>query len=71
MYAAAGNRPTPSPIRVRPPLADEVTGCPPHHWVLESGWQQCKKCQQRQEIARPDNARRTYPPAPKQPVAFQ
>ncbi len=64
MYGPGG-RPAQAPIKARPPLADEVSECPPHHWVLESGWQQCKKCQLREVIARPDNMRRTYPPGPK------
>jgi hypothetical protein len=33
-----------------PPRADTVQGCPPHHWVVASGWQSCKKCDARQEV---------------------
>ncbi len=27
-----------------PPRADQVSGCPPHFWIIQGGWQRCKKC---------------------------
>lgn len=35
-----------------PPRADEVAGCPPHFWVIQQGWQKCKKCGDAREIER-------------------
>lgn len=33
-----------------PPRADMVPECPPHHWVIVSGWQTCKKCNLEQKV---------------------
>jgi hypothetical protein len=27
-----------------------VPECPPHHWVIVSGWQTCKKCALEQKV---------------------
>jgi hypothetical protein len=36
-----------------PPTADEVAYCPPHFWLLEAGWQECRKCGARRRIGEP------------------
>ncbi|MHB1133165.1 MAG: cold-shock protein [Chloroflexota bacterium] len=34
---------------VFPPTAAETESCPPHHWVLEKGYQWCRKCKERRD----------------------
>lgn len=36
-----------------PPRADQVAGCPPHYWLIKSGWQSCKKCGASMEVPSP------------------
>jgi hypothetical protein len=45
-----------------PPRADEVEGCPPHHWTIANGWQSCKKCSQREELKALTDYSYRYPP---------
>ncbi|MBI3978738.1 MAG: hypothetical protein HY331_11195 [Chloroflexi bacterium] len=37
----------------RPPRADEVPYCPPHYWIVEEGWEECRKCGERRQIQTP------------------
>ncbi len=34
---------------VFPPTAEETENCPPHYWILEKGWQWCRKCGDRRQ----------------------
>lgn len=40
-----------------PPTAAETPDCPPHYWLLDKGWQACRKCGER----RPIDGNRTGP----------
>ena len=49
-----------------PPTAEEVPYCPPHYWLLDSGWQECRKCGARWRIGEapsPAEAEVLTPPA--------
>lgn len=34
---------------VFPPTAEETKDCPPHYWVIEKGYQWCRKCNERRQ----------------------
>ncbi len=44
---------------VVPPTADMVEGCPPHHWLVVSGRQTCKKCDLEQAVPAMTDTRTT------------
>src|SRR4051812_23964912 len=39
-----------------PPTAAEVAECPPHRWLIEGKWQECRKCGSRMEVPQPQPA---------------
>lgn len=42
-----------------PPRADMIDECPPHHWVIASGRQKCRKCALDQEVPAMTDTRTT------------
>ena len=44
---------------VVPPTADMVEECPPHHWLVVSGRQTCKKCDLEQAVPAMTDTRTT------------
>ena len=47
------------PLSVVPPTADMVKECPPHHWLVVSGRQTCKKCSLEQAVPAMTDTRTT------------
>ena len=37
-----------------PARADQVTGCPPHHWIIDTRTQTCKKCGEERPLPTPE-----------------
>ena len=48
-----------SKVSVAPPTADMVKECPPHHWLVVSGRQTCKKCDLEQAVPAMTDTRTT------------
>ena len=47
------------PLTIVPPTADMVKECPPHHWLVVSGRQTCKKCNLEQAVPAMTDTRTT------------
>jgi len=59
-----------------PPTALEVPECPPHRWLIEGKWQECRKCGARMEVPQPapassarSSGRRAAPVDEPEPIA--
>jgi len=37
-----------------PPTADQVDGCPPHHWMVNYQTQTCRKCGEERAAPAPE-----------------
>jgi hypothetical protein len=37
-----------------PARADQVAGCPPHHWLIDARVQTCKKCGEERPLPVPE-----------------
>ena len=40
--------------REYPARADQVAGCPPHHWIIDTRTQTCKKCGEERPLPTPE-----------------